>query len=86
LPVVAFGIPGIDEVVVDGGTGMTVPVGKPALLADGLAGLVGDEELRRRLGSAAQKRIHTEFGFTEYVDKLSGLYHRATKQGKGIEP
>ena len=84
LPVVAYGIPGIEEVVADGTTGLTVPVGEPGALADGLKRLVGDDTLRRGLGAAGETRIRTHFGFAEYVEKLNGLYRQAAAKRKGI--
>ncbi|RLA56644.1 MAG: hypothetical protein DRR04_13910 [Gammaproteobacteria bacterium] len=86
LPVVSYGIPGIEEVVSNGETGLIVTVGEPVSLAAGLERLVGDGELQRRLGAAGETRIRTDYGFSEYVDKLSGLYHRATEQLKGTKP
>jgi glycosyltransferase involved in cell wall biosynthesis len=86
LPVVAYGIPGIEEVVADGATGLIVPVGEPVSLADGLERLAGDGELRGRLGAAGETRIRTEYSFAEYVEKLSGLYRRAATEWKGTEP
>ena len=85
LPVAAYGIPGIVEVVVDGNTGLVVPVSEPDVLADGLERLAGDAELRQRLGSAGVTRVQTEFGFEEYVEKLSVLYRRAVARGMGTE-
>lgn len=86
LPVVAYGIPGVEEVVVHGKTGISVPVGEPESLAAGLERLAGDAELRKRLGAAGENRIRIEYGFGEYVEKLSTLYRRATEQWKGTKP
>ena len=86
LPVVAYGIPGIEEVVTAGVTGLTVPVGEVASLADGLEQLAGNDELRRRLGAAGETRIQAEYGFAEYVEKLSELYRRAVAHRKGTGP
>lgn len=44
---------GIPEMVQHGETGFLVPPGDPAALAAGLAQLLTDEELRRRLGTNA---------------------------------
>jgi len=85
LPVVAYGISGIDEVVADGDTGLAVHVGKTDALAGSLKRLADDGELRQRLGSAGENRIRAEFGFPEYVEKLSVLYRRALKLWKGAE-
>ena len=77
LPVVAYGIAGIEEVVADGMTGLTVPVGEPEALAGGLEKLAGDDDLRRNMGTAGEDRIRAEYSFDKYVEKLVILYRRA---------
>jgi len=86
LPVVAYGIPGIVEVVNDKCTGLIVPVGEPNALANGMERLADDGELRRQLGAAGKTRVQTDFGFADYVEKLSVLYHRAVAQWRGTSP
>ena len=77
LPVVAYGISGIEEVVADGMTGLTVPVGEPEALAGGVEKLAGDNDLCRRMGAAGKDRILAEYSFENYVEKLGVLYRRA---------
>jgi len=45
----------------DGDTGLLVPPGDPAALADGLLRLLGDEPLRARLGAAGRRRVLERF-------------------------
>ena len=52
-PVVSFACSGPLEIVRDGVDGLLAPPGDVAALADTLARLMGDEELRRRLGREA---------------------------------
>ena len=49
-PVVATAAPGTTEVVVDGQTGVLVPVANPQLLARAIRDVVRDPDLARRLG------------------------------------
>ena len=49
-PVVATAAPGTTEVVVDGQTGVLVPVGNPQLLARAIRDVIRDRELAHRLG------------------------------------
>lgn len=77
LPVVAYGIAGVGEVVADGVTGLTVAVGEPGALAGGLEKLAGDDDLRRRMGAAGEDLIRAEYSFDHFVEKLSELYRRA---------
>ncbi|HEX6230473.1 MAG TPA: glycosyltransferase [Actinomycetota bacterium] len=57
LPVVSTRHSGIPEAVEDGRTGLLVPPGDPAALATAIAELVGDAELRERLGRRGQERV-----------------------------
>lgn len=57
LPVVATDVAAVREEVEEGVTGLVVPVGDPALMADALQGLVDDEELRARMGAAGRIRV-----------------------------
>jgi glycosyltransferase involved in cell wall biosynthesis len=60
LPVVAHAIGGVPEAVLDGETGLLVPHDRPAELTAAFARLLGDPDLRRRLGEAgrAHARAH----------------------------
>ena len=77
-PVVASRIAGIDEAVVDGETGLLVPPGDAPALAAALIRLLGDPELRDRLGAAASARAD-EYSvatlgrrYTELLLRLAG--------------
>ena len=53
-PTVASRSPGLRDAVLDGRTGILVPHGDTAELADALAELLGNPGLRRRMGLAAR--------------------------------
>jgi glycosyltransferase involved in cell wall biosynthesis len=55
-PVIATTMGGIPEVVLDGETGLLVPPGDAASLAESLARLFADPSLREQLGAAGRKR------------------------------
>ncbi len=57
LPVVGTDVPGINDVVIDGETGLLVPVDNAEALADALASLAGDRGRCRRLGAAGRRRV-----------------------------
>ena len=61
LPVVASAVGGVPELVVDGETGLLVPPGEPAALAEALARLLDDPGLRERLGAAGRERARDRF-------------------------
>lgn len=54
--VVASDLPGINEAVSDGETGLLVPPDDPDGLAKGLTVVLTDDDLRQRLASAAERR------------------------------
>jgi glycosyltransferase involved in cell wall biosynthesis len=61
LPVVATRVPGCSDAVIDGMTGTLVPPYDPAALADAIARYLTDPELRRTHGSAARRRVISDF-------------------------
>jgi glycosyltransferase involved in cell wall biosynthesis len=74
LPVVASDIPPHREAVVDGVTGLLVPVDDARGLAAALRRLAADPALRRRLGSAGRRRVEEEFAVGRYVASFEGVY------------
>jgi len=76
LPVVASGVGGLAELVVDGETGILVPPGDEAALAEALGRLVEDSELRRRLGAAGRARAESSFDLSAFRRAHLELYDR----------
>lgn len=85
-PVVSTDLPtGVPFVNLDGVSGMIVPVGDERALADALRRLLGDDELRDRLGAQAKQRANSEFSVAQMVDKTLAVYHAAIEQHRGKE-
>ena len=61
LPVVATPVGGIPEMVLDGETGLLVAPGDDLAIADAIERILGDDELRIRMGTAARERAHARF-------------------------
>lgn len=57
-PIVATRVGGVPELVVDGRTGLLVPVGDDRAMAEAITRILGDRDLARRL--AADARAHAE--------------------------
>jgi glycosyltransferase involved in cell wall biosynthesis len=76
LPVVASDVGGLRELVRDGETGVLVPAGDPAALADALRPLLADPQLRRRLGSAGRVRAKALFDLSGFRRAHLELYRR----------
>ncbi len=72
--VVASRVGGIPEVVVDGDTGLLVPPGDPAALADALNVLVHDPDLAVAMGSRGRKRALADFGWAAIAAQTAALY------------
>ncbi|MBE0565298.1 MAG: glycosyltransferase, partial [Krumholzibacteria bacterium] len=80
LPVVAYAIDGVREVVSDGASGLTVPAGEAGALADALAALARDPGLRQRLGAGAGAVVRERYSFDALVDGLEACYRRANRE------
>ena len=61
LAVVSTPVGGIPEMVLDGETGILVPPGDDVAIADAIERILGDDELRMRMGQAARTRAHERF-------------------------
>jgi glycosyltransferase involved in cell wall biosynthesis len=72
-PAVVTDVGGTPEVVTDGADGLLVPPGDPAALADGLLRLLGDPELRARIGQAARARA-AAFDIRTAVARMEQVY------------
>lgn len=71
LAVVSTRVSGVPELVVDGTTGVLVPPGDAAALAEALAGLIADPARRAALGEAGRARVRKDFDMTRGIDRLA---------------
>jgi glycosyltransferase involved in cell wall biosynthesis len=78
-PVVATSVGGLRDLVVDGETGLTVPARDPAALRAALERLLGDRELRRRLGAAGRERARIHFSWDAVTDATLAAYAEAAE-------
>ena len=76
-PVVAGAVGGLLDLVVDGETGLLVPPRDVGALRAALERLLGDQELRRRLGAAARERIRERFAWPAVTDATMAAYEEA---------
>lgn len=77
LPVVSTLVGGIPEMVVDGETGLLVPPDDPDALADAIERLLGDDELRERMGRAGRARAYERFDARDTTVQLLRLIGEA---------
>ena len=73
-PCIVTGLGGQAELVVDEESGLHVPPGNPAEIAEAIVRLYGDPGLREQLGSAARRRIATHFNIGQTVEQTLALY------------
>ena len=90
LPCVATRVSAIPELIEDGVNGILSPPGDPAALAAGIERLLRDPCLRRRLGSAGERRVRVEFSSVAGADRLAarffGLPDRRTPADRIASP
>jgi glycosyltransferase involved in cell wall biosynthesis len=82
LPVVAFDVPGVRDLVQHGATGLLAPDGDCGALAAALARLDRDRELAQTLGAAARARVEREFALEEQLDRLCRLYRELSRAAR----
>jgi glycosyltransferase involved in cell wall biosynthesis len=76
-PVVASRVGGLAEAVRDGETGLLVPPRDPAALRAALERLLGDAELRGRLGAAARADAEERFSADRAAEATIAAYRAA---------
>jgi glycosyltransferase involved in cell wall biosynthesis len=74
VPVVVTDAGGSREAVLHEKTGLIVPIRQPDALAGALLRLLGENELRQRMGEAGKKRAHREFGREQMTRKIADHY------------
>jgi glycosyltransferase involved in cell wall biosynthesis len=82
-PVVATRVGGVPDVVRDGVDGFLVETGDVEALAERLARLAADPELRARMGEAGRARVPGRFAVERLIDDVDRLY-RSLLQAKGL--
>ncbi|MCX5168545.1 glycosyltransferase family 4 protein [Streptomyces antibioticus] len=73
LPVVAGDSGGAPDAVLDGETGWVVPGGSPADAAERITVLLGDAELRRRMGERGRRWVEEKWRWDLLADRLKAL-------------
>jgi glycosyltransferase involved in cell wall biosynthesis len=74
VPVVATPVGGMRETVVEGETGLVVPVGDARALASAIRGLIEDKELAARLAAEAERRVRANYTVDRMIDETLALY------------
>jgi glycosyltransferase involved in cell wall biosynthesis len=76
VPVVGSAVGGLLDTVVHGVTGLLVPPRDPAATAAALRTVLGDDDLRVRLGRAAADHVAARFGWPRVAELTEAVYAR----------
>jgi glycosyltransferase involved in cell wall biosynthesis len=86
-PVVATRVGGVPDVVTDGTDGCLVDVGDVGGIAEALAKLARDPELRKRMGERGRELVVPRYRVERLVDDVDALYRELlTEQGLPLPP
>ena len=73
-PVIATRVPGTAEAIVDGKTGILVPLQDSKRLAESIKKLLIDRKLAQKMGEAGKRRVNKYFRVERMVDETEELY------------
>lgn len=73
-PVIATRVAGTAEAIVDGQTGILVPLRDSKRLAESIKTLLKDQRLAQKMGEAGRRRAHRHFRVERMVDETEKLY------------
>ncbi|NUB27683.1 glycosyltransferase family 4 protein [Azospirillum brasilense] len=76
LTIVATPVGSVGDAIADEETGLLVPPGDRTALAEALARVIDDAELRRRLGQGARRRFERQFDIAVYRERIVEIYRR----------
>jgi glycosyltransferase involved in cell wall biosynthesis len=79
LAVVATPVGAVEDIILDGETGLLVPPGDVDALADALSQLIVDPALRSRLGTAGQVLHRARLDLVPYVNRLIAIWLEAAR-------
>ena len=81
-PVVATQVSSIPEIVLDGETGLLVPPGDSARLAEAVVSLLDDPARARALGEAGATRAREEFSVARMAERTAAVYEEALSSSR----
>ena len=79
-PVVATAVGGLVDAIEDGETGLLVPPGDAAALRAALERLLGDADLRARLGIAARAHAEANLSWSAATAAVVSLYEQTVRR------
>jgi phosphatidylinositol alpha-1,6-mannosyltransferase len=77
---------GVPDAVREGETGVLVDSGDPAAVAAGITRLLGDAELRRRMGAAGRRSVETYYNWDRVVGDLRQIDEEVRRRNGRASP
>jgi glycosyltransferase involved in cell wall biosynthesis len=78
-PVIGTLSGGIPEIIVDGETGLLVPLESPADLAQAIATLLQNPDKACAMGRAGRQRVEEHFSLDKYVENVENVYREVLR-------
>jgi glycosyltransferase involved in cell wall biosynthesis len=79
---VSFDLPGLQDQLVHGETGLLVPFGDTDAFADAVAGLIGDAPRLKAMGEAARALVRERFALSRITDMWRALIADIARDGR----
>lgn len=79
VPLVATAVGGVTDILIEGVTGLSVPVADPVQTAAAIVTLLDDRNARERMGNAGHALIRERYTETAAIDRLLALYRRVSR-------
>jgi len=76
VPVIGTDLNSIPEMVVHGKTGLIVPPGDPAAIAQAMERLFSEPHLAARLGGAGPEQVEKQYSLSSMLEQTESLYRR----------
>ena len=83
LPTITVARPPLDAIVREGQDGLHVKEADPQALADAIARLAADPDLRRRLGASARQRVVESYSWERHCAQLEALLLKVVREARG---
>ena len=78
LPIIAYAVGSILEMIETGKSGLVLPVGDKAALAEAIARIAGEAGLRQHMGMQAQQTARKRHNIGDQFRSLASAYHGLT--------
>ncbi len=84
LPIISTAVGGIPEILDHGEEGLLFPAGNVKALAETIAVLVKNKQMRLKMGRNARKRARKQMNFSMYIERLRGEFIRLIETDSNI--